>query len=245
MPRRLLRFAVTLLCASACLRVANGQNASTASVTITGNATASATGSITISFQGFSETVVYGPLSTPTSIAAGLAARFSVDSPGARICAKGLCAKAFGPRIQFQFTTAGSSFGPVPSGCGSGTPFGVDCSSWPQSSRASTSLLLSTSANPVAAGQPLTIGALLTINSSGNTAPSGTVTFFDGATPVGSTPLSSSSGASITISTLSIGTHSLSATYSGDSAYSAATSSHLQESVTQQGGPSQNCPVYP
>ena len=62
------------------------------------------------------------------------------------------------------------------------------------------------------------------------TAPTGTVTFYDGTTAIGSGTLVSGS-VSITTSSLTAGAQSITADYSGDSNYSAASSSPLTETV--------------
>ncbi len=62
------------------------------------------------------------------------------------------------------------------------------------------------------------------------TAPTGNVTFYDGAASIGSSTLNSGS-ASITTTSLAAGTHAITAVYSGDSNYGAATSSPLAEIV--------------
>ncbi len=54
-------------------------------------------GTITISFNGFTETVAYGPYSTPQSIASAFAAKFSND-----YLKSGLCAYASGTTITFK-----------------------------------------------------------------------------------------------------------------------------------------------
>jgi len=62
------------------------------------------------------------------------------------------------------------------------------------------------------------------------TPPTGTMTFYDGATAIGSSSLSGGS-ASITVSNLPAGTQSITAVYSGDSDYGSATSNVLPETI--------------
>jgi hypothetical protein len=80
-------------------------------------------------------------------------------------------------------------------------------------SGAITSTSLSSSANPSAYGAPVSITA--TVQSTTTGTPTGTVTFQDGATTLGTATLSSGR-ATFTISTLILGTHSITAVYSGD-----------------------------
>ena len=54
------------------------------------------------------------------------------------------------------------------------------------------------------------------VASLGGGTPSGTVTFFDGATSLGTVTLDGSGRASITVSGLTVGLHAMSVTYSGD-----------------------------
>src|SRR5258708_11563437 len=64
--------------------------------------------------------------------------------------------------------------------------------------------------------------------------PTGNVTFFDGGTSLGSVNLSGSS-AQLTLASLSLGSHSITAKYNGDSNYTASSSATLTQSVSQSG----------
>jgi hypothetical protein len=59
--------------------------------------------------------------------------------------------------------------------------------------------------------------------------PTGTASFFDGTTNIGSSNLNSSGVAALTISTLAEGTHSVKAAYSGDTNFVPSTSSALEQ----------------
>ncbi|HEY3972480.1 MAG TPA: FG-GAP-like repeat-containing protein [Candidatus Sulfotelmatobacter sp.] len=61
--------------------------------------------------------------------------------------------------------------------------------------------------------------------------PTGTVTLFDGTTSLGSSSLNSSGVATLSTAALTIGTHSITASYSGDSNFSSSTSSVLSQVV--------------
>ena len=78
--------------------------------------------------------------------------------------------------------------------------------------------------------QPITLSA--TVSGTGATIPTGTVTFYDGATALGSTPLDNTGHAALTTSTLTGGTHLLHAVYNGDSMFASSTSPSI--SVTLQ-----------
>ncbi|MDE1161463.1 MAG: Ig-like domain repeat protein [Acidobacteriaceae bacterium] len=89
---------------------------------------------------------------------------------------------------------------------------------------------LSVSATKIGFGSSLTMTAtLVPVSNSG--APSGTVLFYDGATPLGSAPVVGGK-ASLTVSTLSIGTHTLTGSYSGDSTFMPSASSANTVSVS-------------
>ncbi|WP_162537630.1 Ig-like domain repeat protein [Granulicella sp. WH15] len=89
---------------------------------------------------------------------------------------------------------------------------------------AATATTLTSSATTVIADQPITLTAKVTPATASTTTPTGSVTFFDGATALGSISLSSGT-AVLPISTLSASAaHSITATYSGDVTYAASTS---------------------
>jgi hypothetical protein len=89
----------------------------------------------------------------------------------------------------------------------------------------SSSVTLSSSANPSAPGQSVTFTAKVT-----PAAATGTVQFFDGKTSLGTATLASGSAA-LTISTLTSGTHSIAAVYSGAANYAGSTSAALSQAV--------------
>jgi hypothetical protein len=94
---------------------------------------------------------------------------------------------------------------------------------------ATSSTTATSSANPVVYGQTVTFTA--TVAASGSGTPTGTVTFFDGSTSLGQGTLSGSAGSSTaTFSTasLSAGTHTITASYSGDSTFAGSSGSFTQ-----------------
>lgn len=93
--------------------------------------------------------------------------------------------------------------------------------------QASSSTMLATSADPVDLGQAVTFTASVT--SSGGT-PSGTVTFMDGSSILGSATLNGGI-ASMTTSSLTVGSHSVTAVYGGDANVVGSTSAAVAESV--------------
>ncbi len=94
--------------------------------------------------------------------------------------------------------------------------------------QASTSTAVVSSLNPSIYGQPVTFTA--TVTSSAGT-PAGTVEFFDGATSLGTDTLDGSGQGDLTINTLTIGSHSITAQYLGDTNYSGSTSLSVTQDV--------------
>jgi len=101
---------------------------------------------------------------------------------------------------------------------------------------AATSTTLGSSANPVNFGSPVTFTADVT--TTGSFTPTGTVTFKDGATTLGTGNLVPGPGivvtahATFSTSTLSSGSHSITAVYAGDTNNAGSTSAVLTQVVT-------------
>lgn len=85
---------------------------------------------------------------------------------------------------------------------------------------------LTSSVNPSIAGNNVTFTAK--ISGAGSTAPSGKVTFLDGATTLSVATLDATGTATFSTSTLSVGTHAIKVTYPGDNNFSSATASLTQ-----------------
>jgi len=96
--------------------------------------------------------------------------------------------------------------------------------------QASTTLELSSSANPSTFGEAVTFTAAITPQFGGQV--SGTVTFNDGSAALGSAPVSNNA-ASFTTSTLAVGSHSITAVYGGDVNFTGSTSAALSQVVTK------------
>lgn len=91
----------------------------------------------------------------------------------------------------------------------------------------STSTELQSAPNPSDIGEVISLTA--TVDAASGT-PTGTVSFLDGSTILGSVTLSGGV-ATFTTSTLSVGSHSLTATYSGNSSFSGSTSPVVVQTV--------------
>ena len=94
--------------------------------------------------------------------------------------------------------------------------------------QATTTTLVS-SLNPSAGGQGVTYTA--TVTGSGGT-PTGTVTFLNGVTRIGTATVNGSGIATLTTSSLIVGAHSITATYGGDTNFTSSTSTAVMQTVT-------------
>src|SRR5438477_1555308 len=97
----------------------------------------------------------------------------------------------------------------------------------------STATAFITSVNPSVSGQAITLTATVVAVAPAAGTPSGTVTFFDGATNLGSAALDASGQATLNIASLSVGSHNLSASYSGDANFNSSSSATLTQTVNQ------------
>jgi large repetitive protein len=93
---------------------------------------------------------------------------------------------------------------------------------------ATTNVTLTASATAVTVNTPVTFTA--TVKGNGAT-PTGTVTFMDGATALGTGTLNAQGVATLTTSTLAVGQHSITAVYGGDANNAGATSSAVVVTV--------------
>jgi hypothetical protein len=102
-----------------------------------------------------------------------------------------------------------------------------------QTVNANTTTALASSRNPSVLGQEVTLTATVT---SGSGTPTGTVSFKDGATTLGSMTLNGAGQAAFTTTTLSVGTHSLVASYFGDPGHNASNSPAVSQVVNAASG---------
>ena len=94
--------------------------------------------------------------------------------------------------------------------------------------QAGSSTTVVSSANPSLHGQLVTFTATVSAVSPGSGTPTGTVTFKDGSTTLGTAMLSGRT-ASLSISTLAVGAHSIKVVYGGDSNFKTSTSAVLNQ----------------
>jgi len=98
--------------------------------------------------------------------------------------------------------------------------------------KASTTTTVASSVNPSVFGQSVTFTATVAVVAPGPGSPSGTVTFLDGATTLGTGTLSAGTAA-FTTSTLAVGSHSITASYGGDTNFTGSTSALLTQTVNK------------
>lgn len=96
--------------------------------------------------------------------------------------------------------------------------------------QAPTATALGSSLNPGTFGQPLTLTANVV---SGTPDITGSVTFFDGETALGTASLATNETTTLTTSGLGFGIHSITAVYNGDVKHAVSTSSALSERVVE------------
>ena len=95
-----------------------------------------------------------------------------------------------------------------------------------------TTVTNATSPDPSTFGQTVTMSASVSANAPATGTPTGTVTFKEGATVLGSGTVDGSGNASAAISTLSVGTHSITAFFSGTGGWVLSNGSAVTHNVT-------------
>jgi len=100
-----------------------------------------------------------------------------------------------------------------------------------------TATALTSSPNPSKFGQTVTLTATVTdLPGFDKNTPTGTVTFSEGSTNIGNSPLNGSGVATLTTSTLAVGTDNITAAYSGDTNFVTSTSPAVQQVVQSAQG---------
>ena len=98
--------------------------------------------------------------------------------------------------------------------------------------KTATNTALQSSSTPSTLGQSITFTATVT-PAGGSGTPTGTVTFADGSTALGTGTLNSAGQAIYSTSSLTLGTHSITASYGGDANFLASASAALSQVVNQ------------
>ena len=105
-----------------------------------------------------------------------------------------------------------------------------------------TATSLISSLNPATLGQNVTFTASA---SGGTPSPTGSIKFMDGTSLLGSSPVGANGTATLTTSTLTFGTHSITAIYQGDTDHAVSTSSVLNEQIVEAATASLSSSVNP
>ena len=97
--------------------------------------------------------------------------------------------------------------------------------------KAPTATTLTSAPNPSFFGDGVTLTATVSVPPPGAGVPTGTVTFTDGTTVLGTGTLNAADQATFTTAGLQVGTHSIAATYGGDVDFLASTSTSQSQLV--------------
>ena len=100
--------------------------------------------------------------------------------------------------------------------------------------KVTANIALTSSLNPAIVGQPVTFSATVPATFAG-TVPTGSVTFYNGTTALGTVSLNGSGVANLTLSTLPGGLQNITAVYAGDGIYSGITSGAVSQAVSDYG----------
>jgi hypothetical protein len=94
-----------------------------------------------------------------------------------------------------------------------------------------SSSAVTSSLNPAVLGQSVTFTATVSAASPGSGTPTGSVTFKDGTSTLGTGTLNSSAQATLAVSSLAAGSHTITVVYGGDGNFSGSTSAALTQTV--------------
>lgn len=203
----------------------------------------------TLTVQTAPNTATHFALSAPTTATSGNAFNFTVTA----LDAGGHTATSYGGTVHFTSSDGGATlpinatltagtatFSATLHTSGSQTITAADTvtpiitgtsSAITISSNPATTLLSLSAPASAAPGSPVSLTA--TIHSTGGT-PTGTIVFQDGSTNLGTASLNAGGIATLTISTLTAGTHSLTASYAGDGTFGASTSTAVSVSIANK-----------
>jgi hypothetical protein len=209
------------------LALANTSNRSiTSSVTVTAGGTAT----YTVTFDNTSNhyyrvtgTVTGNP--TGVNVNASNCTHFSNGANGRQITFT-ITTTTSTPPNTYQVNATLAEYANYDNHCNGNYPSTWNLTSSLVVNKADTTTTLGSSVNPSTYGQSVTFTATVTSGATGS------VTFKDGATTLGTTALSGTH-ATYTTSALSVGGHSITATYNGDTHYNTSTSAPLTQTVNK------------
>jgi hypothetical protein len=179
--------------------------------------------------SSFGQSITFTTTIAPTVVNGTVPSGIVTLSTGSSILGSGALANG-----TFIFSTTAlpvgtDSISAVYSGDGNYQPHTISLSQTVQQAGTTTRLL--SSANPSPPNQSVTFTASVQPGTTG--LPTGTVTFMDGTAIIGSSTLNGSGQAALIIGTLSTGTHSITADYSGDGNFTASNSPVLNQVVAE------------
>ena len=99
--------------------------------------------------------------------------------------------------------------------------------------KGATTTSLSSSPNPSTFGQPVMLTATVAVTAPGSGTPTGSVTFKNGSTTLGTTSLSSGAATFMLATSTAVGTLTLAAIYNGDGSFSGSTSSVVIQTINK------------
>ena len=158
-----------------------------------------------------------------------LACCFMIALPKRRVRARLITGMFLVSVLSFALGCGGGSSGPPPA-TPTPTPSPSPTPSPTPTPVPPSAVTIVSSSIKVAAGNSVSFNA--SVKASTGTAASGTITFFDGGAALGAPVTLSGGQAQLTVSTLSVGTHAVTAQYSGDAQNKPGVSSTLQQVIT-------------
>jgi hypothetical protein len=98
---------------------------------------------------------------------------------------------------------------------------------------AATTMFIATSTNAPVVGQTFTIATQVNSTTAPDSVPTGTISFYDGSTLIGTSPVDENSRASLTLTAAGVGRHSYRAIYSGDGTFKGSVSPALARNINR------------
>ena len=169
-------------------------------------------------------------LASSAPVPAGSLIQFTLSSPGRPPLQAPIATDANGNATYTTAALAPGTYAVSAAFASTGSLLGSSTSLTETVTAIATATSLTSSSPTLDQFQTLTLSAALTFSGTG--APSGTVTFLDGATVVGAVPIQAGR-ATLSLNNLAPGTHLLTAAYSGDVDYVSSASSILTQTILQ------------
>ncbi len=200
---------------------------------LSGNVTSSPTPAFT-----FTASSTYAPTAPPVDALyyqfdtwqGGWTAANSAGTPGSFSATAPTLAQ--GTHILYAYATDGQDATSIMGGFGSSPIIGsISAYLFTVAPQIATSTALSADVNPALAGGSVTFTAAVATVPASSTVPTGSVTFNDGTTALGTVTLDNTGHASLKTSSLTIGMHSITAVYAPSGDFLGSTSAALAENV--------------